>query len=440
MTRTNKLNLIASVAVIALAVGGMRAAVSMEDSIDVLQYHVIMSIDLERATIEGTTHITFKAPSRGATSIRLSRNNLAIHEVLVGKRSTAARLEDDAIVIDMPADIRRGTRSTLTIKYGGKPARGLVIQERSAYTSYFTCDWMMCALDDFGDKASFRLELLTPSGTIVYGPGKLLKKARESAGIERQVWYEARPYSSYVYGFALGEFVRADAQVGRTKLIYLSTQSSAERLQRLFAPTADMLRFFETKAGVPFPHPTYVQVHVAGASAREALNFSIIGEDAIGPMVENPQEDWVIAHEAAHQWWGNGVTCADLSHFWLNEGITTFMVAAWKEHRWGREAYERELELLRARVARAKSESADHPLTYDGKYASLSLRRAIQYSKGALFMDRLRTEVGDDVFWRALKQYTRTHMGGTANSQDLQRTFERAANRSLGKLFDEWVY
>ena len=90
-------------------------------------------------------------------------------------------------------------------------------------------------------------------------------------------------------------------------------------------------------------------------------------------MLTTPEEDWAIAHELAHQWWGNLVTCADWTHFWLNEGITTFMVAAWKEHRWGRPAYDRELAILQRRADEATAAGLDVPLTYSG---ALSLTQA----------------------------------------------------------------
>jgi aminopeptidase N len=201
-----------------------------------------------------------------------------------------------------------------------------------------------------------------------------------------------------------------------------------------------MLRFFAGRAGVTFPHRIYAQLHVAGGAAQESVSFSLIGEEAIAPILETPQEDWVIAHELAHQYWGNLVTCADWSQFWLNEGLTTFMVAAWKEQRWGRPAYDREMEIARRRYARAVEAGFDVPLTFAGPYPSLGIRRAITYSRGALFLDALRTELGDAAFWRALRAYTRRHAGGVVTSRDFQHTFEHSSGRDLSAIFNRWVY
>src|SRR5690606_2091378 len=117
-------------------------------------------------------------------------------------------------------------------------------------------------------------------------------------------------------------------------------------------------------------------------------------------------------HELAHQWWGNSLTGDSWANLWLGEGLTVFMVAAYKERRWGRAAYDQELALAQARWAAAKAQGFDVPLSYAGQYPSLRLRRGIEYSKGAVFFDLLRRRLGDDAFWRGLRRYSRSNAGG----------------------------
>ncbi|MFK4980152.1 M1 family aminopeptidase, partial [Klebsiella pneumoniae] len=83
-----------------------------------------------------------------------------------------------------------------------------------------------------------------------------------------------------------------------------------------------------------------------------------------------------IVHELTHQWWGNLITCETLKDFWLNEGITTFMTAAWKQHRYGRAAYEAELNEARSRFEKARAMGFDKPLAWNGTYPTLGVRRA----------------------------------------------------------------
>jgi aminopeptidase N len=270
--------------------------------------------------------------------------------------------------------------------------------------------------------------------------GELAAKRRLPSGEELHVWRERRPYSSYLFAFSAGDFTQAIDRSGAVELAYFSDAAAEAELKPLFAPTGDMLRWFEARAGVPFPHARYTQVLVEGSAAQEASSFSLIGRRVLDPILKTLEEDWVIAHELAHQWWGNLVTCESWSEFWLNEGVTTFMVAAWKEHRWGRAAYDRELAIARRARERAAAAGFDKPLSWEGEYPSLGLRRAVQYSKGALFLDALRTELGDAVFWAGLKRFTRAHAGGAVNSRDFQRAFEAESGRSLQPLFDLWVY
>jgi hypothetical protein len=98
------------------------------------------------------------------------------------------------------------------------------------------------------------------------------------------------------------------------------------------------------------------------------------------------------------------------------------------------------MDQARNRVKRAANQGYDKPLTYAGPYPNLGTRRAIQYSKGALFMDALRRELGDDPFWKALRSYTRHYMSKTVNSRDFRRAFEASSGRDLSILFKTWVY
>jgi aminopeptidase N len=142
----------------------------------------------------------------------------------------------------------------------------------------------------------------------------------------------------------------------------------------------------------------------------------------------------------AHQWWGNSVTCATWQHFWLNEGITTFMVAAWKEQAFGSAAYRQELEGAQRRLGKARAAGFDKPLAWPGAYPSLGIRRAIQYSKGALFLAHLRQTLGEKPFWNGIRNFTRQHAGKTVVSRDFQLAMQAATGKDLSGVFAEWVY
>jgi aminopeptidase N len=314
-----------------------------------------------------------------------------------------------------------------------------VFGEGTAYSNYFTCDWMVCDIDRPGDKATLRLDLILPAGKTSIASGIQAGRTSAGPGLERHRWIQDRPYSAYLFGFAAGFDRRIATRHEGVELVAAGALSAGDMALRL-SDSDRMLDFFREKAGLPFPHRSYVQVVVPGGEAQEKSSFSLLGRSILDRRLEDPKEDWLIAHELAHQYWGNLVTCESWTDFWLNEGITTFMVAAWKEHRWGREAYDREMELSRARLARVRDTGLDVPLTYGGEYPSLGAKRAITYSKGALFMDALRRELGEKAFWTGLKRFTREFAGKSATSRDFQRAYQESSGRDLSALFEEWVF
>lgn len=429
-----------------LVLGGMvpsspaAAAELTGNGFDVLAYEVALRPDFVSRSMTGDTEIELRSTQDGLRSLVFSDNALVLDRVTVDGRPVRVTRADGRLTFDLPRPLRAGRRATVRVVHHGAPTQGVTYGARSIHTTYFACAWMICAQDAFGDKASIQMSLTLPAGMMSIGPGTLRSKTRTRAGEERHVWRETRDYPAYVYAFAAGNYVAASHQEGSVDLVYASEVATPEELARLFAPTPAMLRFFEEKAGVPFPQQRYIQLLVDGGAAQEALSHAVIGRRMLDPMLATPEEDWVIAHEIAHQWWGNLITCASLDHFWLNEGITTFMVAAWKEQAWGRAAYDREMEIARNGAARAEAAGMNVPLSYAGSYPSIGIRRAIQYSKGALFMDHLRRELGDEAFWAGLKRFTRTHAGGTVDSHDAQAAFETASGRDLDAIFQEWVF
>jgi aminopeptidase N len=407
---------------------------------DVVHYAVELRPYFLGRSLSGETEITVRSTQDSLRELVFSGNALSVNGATAGGRRVRVEKRAGAWVFHLPQPVRRGAEVTLKASFHGVPARGVSFQPRSVHTNYFACDWMICLQDAPGDKASFSLSLRLPAGMTSVGPGERIGERALPGGERLHVWRERRPYSAYLFGFAAGDFARAEERSGPVQLAYLSDAATAAELKPLFAPTPAMLRWFEDKAGVPSPHRRYTQVLVAGGAAQEASHFSLIGRRMLDPILADPQEDWVIAHELAHQWWGNLVTAGSWSEFWLNEGVTTFMVAAWKEHGWGRAAYDREMDIARRGRERAAAAGFDKPLSWPGDYPSLSVRRGVQYSKGALFMDALRRELGDAAFWAGLKRFTRAHAGGVVNSRDLQRAFEAESGRDLQPLFAAWVY
>lgn len=341
---------------------------------DVTSYELALTPDLQNETVAGRETIRLRATGADVRRLTFSGNALSIDSATIDGVAVTPISTGDSLAFDLPSPMTRGRIATLALSYRGRPARGFARSETALYTSYFACDWMICLQNQFGDKAAFSLALRVPAGMDTISIGRLVSKRPGSGGSEIQRWKANRPYSAYLYGFAVGHFASISEQVGAARLTYLSDIADAAELRQRFEPTPEMVRFLSAKAGMSLPVAEYRQLLVKGDEAQEAATYSVIGVDDLPTKPDEPDQDWAIVHELTHEWWGNLVTCATLKDFWLNEGITTFMTAAWKEHRYGRAAYDAELATARARWEKAKAKGFDKPLAWEGQYPSSTLR------------------------------------------------------------------
>lgn len=406
---------------------------------DVLDYSADLRIDLTKQAVRGEVAVTFESTADGLSAVELDAPGLTIvgvsekgvpvpHEVREGRLRA---------VLERPA--ARGERRTLTVRYAGKPERGMRFGPDQVFTSFNTSYWLVSRSDP-GDKATLTLALTLPADLSVVASGRPVSREELPGGLARHVWREERPYSTYIFGLAAGRFREASRQAGGVRLRFLAPGLTPEELDRAFAGTEAMLAFFERKAGVPFPGESYPQVLLPGAPAQEMSGFSLMSEAYGRSVLADPREDSLIAHELAHQWWGNLVTCETWSDFWLNEGMVTFLAAAFKEHQWGRDEYDRERALARLRYGRVVAEGKDRPLVHRNWSTPEEMSGPVAYSKGALVLHRLRVELGERAFWEGLRQYTRAGAGGGVDSEDLRAALEKAGGRDLKPFFAQWVY
>src|SRR6218665_695635 len=407
---------------------------------EVERYDVSITPDAATGRVMGVEQVTIRARQDGVRWLGFSPNALTLSDATVEGRPIRFSSDRDAIAFRLPRPLQRGRRATIRFRFDGRPARGVTATASSMHTSYFACDWMVCLQDPRGDKAELATPLRLPGGWSSLAPGEPVATRSEPDGTVVHRWRTSRPYSPYLFGFAIGKFERHVERNGGVELTYLGEGTTAPELARLFTETPAMVRFLSDKAGLGLPGGRYAQLLVAGNEAQEAATYALIGGKELEPEASEPETAWILVHELAHQWWGNAVTCATWRDFWLNEGIATFMTAAWKEHRFGPAAYEAELDVARKRVARLRETGWDRPLAFGGEYPSLGARRAVQYSKGALFLAHLRGRIGDAAFWKGLRSFTRDHAGGTVTSIDLQRAMERASGRDLSPDFGAWVF
>jgi aminopeptidase N len=246
------------------------------------------------------------------------------------------------------------------------------------------------------------------------------------------------PAPPFMFGFAAGHFAEAALQVGRSTLRALGPAGAD--LEGALARTAPMLAFLEEKTGAPLPSREYTQVFVAGDAAQEEAGLAFLSADSLTDVEKDPSDDWLFLHELAHQWFGVKVPCADFAHFWLNEGFATFFTGVWKQARWGQAAWETEFDRWKARSAKAHAEGRDAPIALAKAPPESQLQaRAITYSRGALVLQRLREELGEESFWAGLARYVAAAHPGGAHTDELRTALEAASGKDLKPFFARWL-
>ncbi|WP_396594801.1 M1 family aminopeptidase [Brevundimonas sp. R86498] len=408
--------------------------------IDVLHQTVEITPFPVEGGLTGTQTIDFR-PTAAGDRLRFRGGPLEIRSLALDAHPVSGwTAQDGTVDIPLARPLVPGRRHTLSLTYEAAPGRGFRRSADLAWSTYFTCDWMLCDQEDFADRFTVDLTVQTPPGMLTLGPGVHVATTRPGPDTALHHWRTTEAYPAYVHAFVAGRLERHKPASGCTTQLEVLTTAPADRVAAIFGPTCAMLSYFEGRAGVPYPAEAYSQLYVPDRwEAQEAISHSTLGGGAVEALIADPSEDWAVAHELAHQWWGNRITAATLGEFWLNEGVVTFMVASWKEHRWGRAAYDREIELARARWHRCRTDWRDVPLAFDGPYPSLTARRCVQYSKAAVFLHELRQQMGDAAFWAGLGRFTVVNLGRAVTSRDLEHAMQRASDADLRPLFADWV-
>jgi aminopeptidase N len=408
-------------------------------SVDVGHYAVELALDVAAATISGRERIDLgiREPT---SSLVFDCGALVVDSVESGGALPFVQ-RARYLVVTLPVEARAGERRRLDIGYHGAPRTGLTLLAASAqaYTTFSTSQWMV-AVDSPADRATLDLEVTMPAGWKAAGSGRQVTRT-ERGGRTLYRWHQDREVPSYTFGFVAGSFREAAERHRGLTLSYLGGASFPEGdLRRIFRDTPAMIDFFEDRAGVRYPGDAYVQALVPVSGGQELAGLAHMSEAYGRSVLADSAATSLIAHELAHQWWGNLVTNRDWTHFWLNEGFATFMAAAYKERVRGRDAYLADVEVWQKRVEQLRAAGADKPLVFPDWNRPSADDRAVVYQKGALVLHELRELLGDAPFWTAVRSYTQRQAGQAVMSTDLQHAFEASSGRELSSFFNERVY
>ncbi|GIG89576.1 M1 family metallopeptidase [Plantactinospora endophytica] len=405
---------------------------------DVASYH--LQVRYDPATDELTGDATIEATAtQDLSRFNLDLVGLTVRSVQVDGADAEHGRTDDELVVTPATGLGKGKRFGVRVRYSGKPAAvtsadlgtgGLLHtsdgaialgQPESASTWFPVNDHPL-------DKATYRIEATVPAGLAALSNG-VPDGSSAAAGWTTWRWAEPVPMASYLTTLVIGKYrVSTGTHAGKPLVTAISASLPVGGpAERSLARTGQIADFLATRFG-PYPFEAYGGIAVADSRIGYALETQ--SRPVYGPAFFTTGPDLeVVAHELAHQWFGDSVSIRRWSDLWLNEGFASYAEWLWTEHDGGpsvQASFEREY---------ADTDWAE-PALNPGRPEIFS--RAV-YLRGALAVHALRRTVGDETFFRILTSWTAEKRNGNASTADLVAHAERVSGRQLDDLFAAWL-
>jgi aminopeptidase N len=424
--------------------------------VDIKHIKLQVALDFNTRRIIGTATHTLAAILDALTQLEFDAAEMDISAVRVDGEAHSFEHSNDKLRIGLERAPHAGDEVEVAIDYSAKPRRGLYFigpdagypdKPLQAWTQGEDEDsryWFPC-YDYPNDRVTSEIIATVPETFTAVSNGELLSNRHNRAEQTRTFhWRHDVPHSSYLISLAAGEFVELRDNAGATPVTYYVRAGREDDARRAFGNTPRMIQFFERAIGVPYPYAKYAQVAVADFIFGGMENTSATTQTADTLHDARAHLDFssdpLVAHELAHQWWGDLLTCRDWSHAWLNEGFATYFEALWCEEDKGADEFAWNLRQDRMAIIDEDSRSYRRPIVTNKYRVPIELFDRHLYEKGSVVLHMLRRTVGDELFFKSLNLYCTQHRGHNVITQDLQRAFEDATGRNLDFFFDQWVY
>ena len=424
--------------------------------VDVLHIKIDVTPDFGQRTVAGTTTITCTPISKPVKTLRLDAVRLTIDDVRCDAAKVAdftASDEDLTIVFESPIPV--GSKFHLEMDHAAQPTKGLYF--RTPEMGYPKGDthvwtqgephearhWFPC-FDYPNERSTTEIICHVPPEMTVLSNGKRIAETIDSETKLKAVrWRMDQPHVSYLICLVAGHFKKLEKQHRDVPLAFYTQPSLFENAENSFRDTADIMAFFEQEIGVPYPWSKYDQVtirdFVAGGMENTTLT-TLTHRTIFDEATENIHSSRGLdAHEMAHQWFGDYVTCKDWSHLWLNEGFATYYAHLYEGHKFGRDALL--YGLYRDAKNRVLTQANDtKPIVYREYSQARQQFDYRAYPKGSWVLHMLRSQLGEDLYRQCFKTYLERNALGSVVTEDLNEVLEEVSGRSFDPFFDQWVY
>ncbi|MEM1948028.1 MAG: M1 family aminopeptidase [Candidatus Caldarchaeum sp.] len=393
--------------------------------------------------IEGDASITL---SGNSSTAYLDAVDFEIHEI-----TGAVESHYDGQTITLK--IKPNEKHTINIKYRAWPRTGVYFIPPEKSNGYFSIwshgepeyhrNWM--PIYDYPNmKFTTELIVRVPKPLEVVSNGSFLGSSDHGDGTVSWRWLMDKPHTAYLVSFVAGVFDKEEETVDGVKLEYYVPKGMKAYVKNSFAKTADMLKFFSDYLGYPYPFTVYRQVCVPefvvggmeNTTATTLTDLTLHDDHAHMDFSSDP----LVAHELAHQWFGDLVTCRDWSHIWLNESFATYLENLYLRHDKGNDEFLYELYNDLQSYLDEYRRRYSRPVVFRVYKYPEELFDRHAYPKGGLVLHTISNIVGEDNFRKALRIFLQKHQYDVADTEDLRKALEQASGIPLDQIFEELVY
>ena len=402
---------------------------------DVSRYTVTLDIDVDANEISGRTQIEADA-TQDLSSFNLDFRGLTVTQVAVDGLPADHSRTGYELTIEPGAPIPVGTTFNATVSYEGQPSTSSVpgtsllvgwINYATGIIAYgepWGASHWLPVNEHPSDKALYTFIITVPEPYEAASNGELTSTTDHGETVT-YVWESVHEMASYLAFLAVAQFddVASESPGGIT--VVDSVEASIDESARSSLDSVPLIIDFFNELFGPYPFES---------------TGSVVIDEAIPPLETQPRPvygiraleffgDRLIAHELAHQWFGNLLTPASWQDLWLNEGFATYAEWLWLDHKSGGGGFEEFWEMV-WRPAYGPPANPDPGALFSGSV----------YARGAMALHALRGEIGDEAFFKTLREYVSRHAGGNVTTEDLVAVAEEIAGRDLDGLFGSWLF
>ncbi|WP_203825492.1 M1 family metallopeptidase [Actinoplanes palleronii] len=405
---------------------------------DVAGYDLDLRYDPKTGKLTGRATITATA-TQDLSSLNFDLAHLTAATITVDGAAATGRAAGNELTVTPAAGIPAGRAFTVVVDYGGTPDQlenkslgnggwirtadgGIALGQPESASTWYPVN------DHPSDKATFALAMTVPDGLEVISNGVPGPRATK-AGWTTWRWSEGSPMASYLSTVVIGQYrVTTSTHDGKPMIVAVpESMAATSPAATSLARTGEITDYLASVFG-PYPFDANGGVVVSDKRIGYALETQTrpVYGDTFFAGEPNPG---VVAHELAHQWFGDSVALRRWQDIWLNEGFATYAEWLWSEHD-GQDSAQKLFD---------KSYAAFDWSTPPGDPGAARIFGAPVYQRGGMTVHALRKTIGDDAFFRLLKTWTTDHKDGNADTAQFITTAEQVSGKDLKAFFDAWL-